>query len=243
MSKKVYTHIDKDNVQWRFEDGRPVSQIADEVVEEVFGQKTLSCEALPLRKIWAEKCPILDVSFLRMKRKWGNVWLPRFGIFVIRGLKIEPFTVELGHIGGTGILDLNDCLPQIFSTEILIGLTAPDAVCVVPGNVVTMSETYRDVCKYAPWWPKENTQYKAVFNGLIPDEIKKRIRYFSRVYEQTALVAEIEQWDVQPIVTDPLLVGYNYPEVQEEIEIHILAHFNCTPMEHYIKSEFIKDDK
>jgi hypothetical protein len=36
---KTYTHKDKDGVPWRFENGRPISKLADEVVEEVFGKE------------------------------------------------------------------------------------------------------------------------------------------------------------------------------------------------------------
>jgi hypothetical protein len=34
-SKHIYTHKDKDGVLWRFEGGRPVSIIADEIMEEI----------------------------------------------------------------------------------------------------------------------------------------------------------------------------------------------------------------
>lgn len=33
-SKRIYTHKDKDGVLWRFEGGRPISQIADEFMDE-----------------------------------------------------------------------------------------------------------------------------------------------------------------------------------------------------------------
>jgi len=38
-SESRYTHLDRDGMPWRFEDGRPVSMLADEVVEEVFGKE------------------------------------------------------------------------------------------------------------------------------------------------------------------------------------------------------------
>jgi hypothetical protein len=33
-SQRIYTHKDKDGVLWRFEGGRPISQIADDIMDE-----------------------------------------------------------------------------------------------------------------------------------------------------------------------------------------------------------------
>lgn len=33
-AQRIYTHKDKDGVLWRFEGGRPISEIADEIMEE-----------------------------------------------------------------------------------------------------------------------------------------------------------------------------------------------------------------
>lgn len=35
MSERVYTHIDEDGMRWRFEGSRPVSKLADGVMDAV----------------------------------------------------------------------------------------------------------------------------------------------------------------------------------------------------------------
>jgi hypothetical protein len=93
MFEKEYTHIDKDGVLWRFEDGRPVSKIADEVIEEVFGDKKeiFSCEALPMREILAKRLPALDLSVFSMT----NNGLPRFAIHKINKMTVSDFSLVI----------------------------------------------------------------------------------------------------------------------------------------------------
>jgi hypothetical protein len=51
MSTYTYTHKDKDGVLWRFEGGRPISELADEFADEMASAECV-CVMLVLRPPW-----------------------------------------------------------------------------------------------------------------------------------------------------------------------------------------------
>jgi len=62
MKQKTYTHRDKDGVRWRFEKGKPISEIADNVAKEVFqpkkNKKVKRTETKP-------RCPVCGYLFVQ----------------------------------------------------------------------------------------------------------------------------------------------------------------------------------
>jgi len=69
------------------------------------------------------------------------------------------------------------------------------------------------------------------FSGLIPTEVKKDIIEAEEIFDEIFLVKEAN-WQVDLIEKDPLIIGIL------DGEAYLVAHFDCTPFEHYAKSEF-----
>ncbi len=69
------------------------------------------------------------------------------------------------------------------------------------------------------------------FSGLIPTEVKKEIIEAKDIFDEIFLVKEAK-WQLEIIEKDPLIIGLLNGEA------YLISHFDCTPFEHYVKSEF-----
>lgn len=69
------------------------------------------------------------------------------------------------------------------------------------------------------------------FSGLIPTDIKKECIEVYDLFDDLFLVKEAN-WQVELIEEDPLIIGILNGEA------YLVSHFDCTPFEHYAKSEF-----
>ena len=243
---KTYTHEDKDGVAWRFENGRPITRIADEVMLEVFPlhdlptETVFSCEALPLRKIYAEKFPILDADIFRLSKK--N--MPMFGLFEVNSNKIcdcvftcrcrGPIYYQVIHLSLTV-----DSYPARSMARSYIGILRKDLVydnTEHEQDRIAWGHIPADEAKGSVFFitrdETKELEFRTSFHGFLPGSIKSRMKHLASVYPHLAIVAEVESWQKHTITCDPFLVGFDSQKMR------LLAHFNCTPMEEYIRREF-----
>lgn len=80
----------------------------------------------------------------------------------------------------------------------------------------------------------ESYRLTALFEGLIPKRIKEKIESYRRIFGRDIyIVAEADNWEGKAIpVEDPLVIGIIHDKC------YLIDQFNCTPAEHYVKSEF-----
>ena len=69
------------------------------------------------------------------------------------------------------------------------------------------------------------------FSGLIPTDVKKECIEAHDMFDDVFLVKEAN-WQIEFIEKDPLIIGILHGEA------YLVSHFDCTPFEHYVKSEF-----
>ena len=69
------------------------------------------------------------------------------------------------------------------------------------------------------------------FSGLIPADVKKECMEVYEMFDDLFLVKEAN-WQIELIEKDPLIIGMLHGEA------YLISHFDCTPFEHYAKSEF-----
>ena len=69
------------------------------------------------------------------------------------------------------------------------------------------------------------------FSGLIPTDVKKECIEAYEMFSDVFLVKEAN-WRIDLIEKDPLIIGILNGEA------YLISHFDCTPFEHYVKSEF-----
>jgi hypothetical protein len=72
---------------------------------------------------------------------------------------------------------------------------------------------------------------KDSFSGLIPKEVKEEVIEAKDLFDDLYLIKEAN-WQVEMIEKDPLIIGLL------DGEAYLVSHFDCTPFEHYVKSEF-----
>ncbi len=75
-------------------------------------------------------------------------------------------------------------------------------------------------------------KFVSKFVGIIPAEVKEKIQEAREISEEVYLIKEA-QWDVQEIVTDPLIVC-----ISPTGEAYLIGSFDCTPVEYWAKKEF-----
>ncbi|HIJ71140.1 MAG TPA: hypothetical protein HPP87_07230 [Planctomycetes bacterium] len=85
-----YTHQDADGLLWRLEEGRTISQLADEACDEVFSQQRKGKNGPPK----------IDLSFLKThtttSRKGEQYIVPEFGVYSFKGAHaLEPFIIRM----------------------------------------------------------------------------------------------------------------------------------------------------
>jgi hypothetical protein len=69
------------------------------------------------------------------------------------------------------------------------------------------------------------------FSGLIPTDVKKECIEAHSLFDDVFLVKEAN-WQIELIEKDPLIIGILHGEA------YLVSHFDCTPFEYYVKSEF-----
>jgi hypothetical protein len=79
-------------------------------------------------------------------------------------------------------------------------------------------------------------EYKTEFNGLLPTEVRELAKKEKKNFENLYILAEVQEWKrnaiARPRKGDPLLVGW------DGASFWILAAFDLTPTEEYVKREF-----
>lgn len=80
-------------------------------------------------------------------------------------------------------------------------------------------------------------EFTSEFSGIIPDAIKEAIETTRPFFDQIGLIAEVDKWNEEIVQTDPLLVGF----LKEKC--FLIAFFDCSSAEEYIRREFTKDAK
>ena len=83
----------------------------------------------------------------------------------------------------------------------------------------------------APFNSETSIELEDNFLGLIPAEIKKECREAESMFDSIYLVKEAN-WQIKEVQKDPLIIGFI------ENEAYLISQFDCTPIEHYAKSEF-----
>lgn len=84
---------------------------------------------------------------------------------------------------------------------------------------------------------RTSASIEAEFKGFIPDAVRERIHRAKPDFESIYLLAEVEQWSLKreaaPLPRDPIVAGFDGER------LWYIDAFDLTPVEHYIKSEFI----
>lgn len=84
---------------------------------------------------------------------------------------------------------------------------------------------------------KKTTRLRAQFAMLIPQNVREEIIRVRGQFKKIFVVAEVPRWDLKQTVIprpnkDPLVVGY------DGVNYWLIAAFDPTPLEEYIKMEF-----
>jgi hypothetical protein len=102
-----------------------------------------------------------------------------------------------------------------------------------------MMDCYKDVLDKLSAIAKETkktARLRAQFGMLIPQAIKTEIARVRGEFKEIFIIAEAPRWDLKltaiPKPKDPLVVGY------DGVNYWLIAAFDPTPLENYIKAEF-----
>ena len=103
-----------------------------------------------------------------------------------------------------------------------------------------MMDCYKDVLGKLSALAKETkktTRLRAQFGMLIPQNVKEQIVRARGEFKEIFVVAEAPRWDLKQTAIprpdkDPLVVGY------DGVNYWLIAAFDPTPLEEYIKAEF-----
>lgn len=221
-------------------------------IEESF----LNVEELPLNllRIEREQYPYLDTSFLSMSNILNHtgqdIHVPRFSVYK-----------RSGQRRGFGDFSIKYVLVRcnIAGIDINIGEDTAERRHIFKDYLVRSTEFYKELEKfrndytyydYTIKFSSDNLtrkyhknkkmrrlEFESEFNGIIPTETKRKLKTAEEIFEDDLyLIAETkpEEWNTKRrrLVRDPLLVGVY------DNKCYLIDHFNCTPMENYIKREF-----
>jgi hypothetical protein len=103
-----------------------------------------------------------------------------------------------------------------------------------------MASCYEDVIetlreKKRVMGSKKGLEWKASYRGVIPDEVKGKIKQARRIFKQVFIVAEPEKWSLEKVTYppgDPLVVGWDGKL------LWLVDSFDTTPLEEYVKLEY-----
>ncbi len=203
----------------------------------------LENERLPLQllQVEREQYAQLDPSFLAMSNainyRGKEIKVPKFSVYYynnkLNGFDRFSLTVSVIHIPFLhfGKVEFGSELPDIMrkplfrSTDFYQGKDEHHRVWNrIPKDVKR---------KYHPYL---KTELSSGFNGLIPPETKSKIKTANKIFDkEVCLIAETmpEEWNVQTVKTDPLVVGVLNGE-----NCYLIDHFNTTSVEDYVRKEF-----
>jgi len=234
---------------WRIEDGRPISKLADEVVEETFEtlpvitKRIMNTERITWQQRYERHYPSLHPGMFSIRDKTGS---PLFGFYKVRysdGLCNMDKCI-LGQVRVSyqvfknppriWVWSLNDSegnVPEVIATEYnkAVDKSIEDEMPFVKYCIEEANKKKQDNVRSC------NVTLSSEFHGILPDNVKQQLPHFVSVYEHVGLVAEVKEWDltVPKLHNDPFLVGIDIKN-----NIYILSHFDCTSAEEYVRREF-----
>lgn len=107
----------------------------------------------------------------------------------------------------------------------------------IPKLPVGYNEQYRDIEELLKDRRGDRVTLTARWSGVIPLEVKDQIEAVRGEFQEIYVWAEVPEWklnvEVLPRASDPLVVGF------DGRESWLIAAFDLTPVEEYIKREFV----
>lgn len=156
-----------------------------------------------------------------------EVTRPRFAVYSLDSPKCEV-EVAIGLWGTHVSIDRRSVLQPSVSGILSKPLTSCFEII---RKKVTKDEDGED-----PFYLPSHTRYSftSKFKGIIPEDVRQTINYSKKLFgNRIYLVAEADNWKGRKVDTeDPLVIGVRGNKC------FLLDEFDCTKMEHYVKSEF-----
>ncbi len=161
----------------------------------------------------------IDMSFLSMSYfdPKLKITVPRFAVYVL--LSPEKYDVEEHKFRHCQV-----SLTRAFHPRIKNRYD-------VDSNI---SRIYKSLYEaiYSPIEFTQSIGLRSEFVGIIPTETKEKTLEAEHYFDNINLVAEEKHWQQFEIKADPLVVGIKGGRS------YLIDHFDCTPIENFVKSEF-----
>jgi hypothetical protein len=165
--------------------------------------------------------PIFSVEPLTWRNKDG---FPRLAVF-----SLESPDFELSVAGREYYDSYNDSYRRRWTEKISPKLPPEMAAC--------YKDVLRDLKQRAKK-ERKSMKLRTQFAMLIPQEVRQKITEVRGEFKEILIVAEAPKWDFKqkaiprPKNTDPLVVGY------DGANYWLIAAFDPTPIEQYVRDEF-----
>jgi hypothetical protein len=250
FEKIMYSALGTVNLERFVSQPSELDESKKQEIEELIRQiekNSFSNEQLPLKllRIQREQYPVLDTSFLSMassiELREGNlrapVQVPRFSVYKKQeGNQFGSFSIRIhsSHHEFFNILfkaEIEDSLPEIFTKYLYKSLESEDVV--VKGGINVYKISKRLYKRYYKLGVKSGTGYLNVQNefcGILPEEIKRKIKDAEPNFDNLYLIAETkpEDWETPNVSRDALLVG-----VLKD-KCYLITSFNSPSIESYV---------
>lgn len=126
-----------------------------------------------------------------------------------------------------------------------IGFAIPHANTVVGLLVIIISGVLlffaiMGACMHTSFGTLTRTKHQrmtAKYSGVIPSEIRQLIKDSTSKYKHIVILAEVRNWEIKMVsvpLIDPLVIGYK----PNSGKWYVLATYDTTPLEEYIRQEF-----
>lgn len=157
------------------------------------------------------------------KKQRGIRWpVPAFAIFDLMGNGTFSLSLHVGSSWRTGI-ELGG-----FSSRLMM-------------EAIETSSFYMEYEKKLKRWVSsewflgsQDVILKTNFNHTIPPKVREHIREIQKgkLFSRLLVIAEVDEWGIEPRPADPLLVG------ESNGLFFLLDRFDTTPLESYVSKEF-----
>lgn len=220
------------------------------LIEEIESKELLNVEQLPLKllKIQRAQYPTIDPSFLSMHNNINyegeKIKVPKFSVYKKIEEGFDDFSISIWGVwdqksptkyGFMMTINKENELPKIFEEPLVksLGRILKDGAY-RNGYDKTLATSYQRIL-HAHGRLDYMLNLVSQFHGFLPQKLKEKIKETEPIFKRDLyLIAETkpEAWSVTKIIRDPLLVGVI------KNKCFLIDHFNTTPIEHYVKSEF-----